>query len=707
MKKIIYMCGHFATGTKQFDGQTIKTRILFDQLVKRYGKKNVKIIDTYGWRKHSFRLFRECKKAARNASDIIIMPADKGTRVFVPLFVNLKKRNSFKLHHVLIGSELYILTERNKYLRNKAKKIDYIYAENHSLIKKLRNQGIKNVVYMPNFKVLKKVRKVSGIHHKNLHTCIFSRIEEEKGIIDAIDVMNKYNDNHEEKIFLDIYGKIKDIFEKEFNSAIVGNKYIKYLGVVDQDDSVKTIKKYDLLLFPTRYKTEGIPGTIIDAYFAGLPVLSARWENFDEIITEGKTGISYNFGDVNDFYDKLSKIAQDKKILMEFKENCLSAAEKYTPENAMPILTGNIKMTDKKKIVLYIDSMHRGGAERVMSIIANHFADENDVVLVTDLPVVKNESNYTISKKVKCVCLQPKSKMFLLKNWQRIKELRRIVKVNNADIVLSFLREQNYRMILATMGLKCKKCVSVRNDPNREYGSSWVNKKIANKIFGFADECVFQTNDAKRYFSKKIQKKSVIIANPIDEKFFKVKRAKQPKNIITVGRLEPQKNHKLLIESFARISDRIPDEKLLIYGDGSLRNELQKYIDELGLHDRVLLMGKFCDIEKELAKARLFVLSSDYEGMPNALMEAMAAGVPCVSTDCPCGGPRKLFCDKNSNNLVSCSDAKKMSEAMYKVMKENDLNVEVKKNCGTIVYYCTEKIMQKWGRLFTDEESVV
>jgi len=706
MRKV-YVCGHFAIGTKQFDGQTIKTHIIFDQLVKKYGKNSIKIIDTYGWKKHPFKLLRDCKNASKKASDVIIMPADKGTRVFVPLFVKLKRKNNFVLHHILIGSELYVLTKKNFYLKNKIKKVDYIYAENYNLIKKLQNQGILNVIYMPNFKTLKKSRGNKKLvkEGKDLYTCIFSRIEEEKGIIDAINVVDKYNDSHDNKIFLDIYGKIKKEFEGTFRDAILDNKYIKYIGTVDQNNSVSIIEKYDLLLFPTKYRTEGVPGTIIDAYFAGLPVLSARWENFDEIIIEGKTGIGYKFGDVEDFYKKLSSIAQDKKTLLKFKRNCLDMADDYSPKKAMPILTERINNPVKRKILLYVDSMNRGGAERVMSIIANYFVGKNDVVLVTDIPIVNNENNYAISKRVECICLRPKSKRFLLKNWQRIKELRKIIKLNDADIALSFLGEQNYRMILATMGLGCKKCISVRNDPNIEYGSSWVSKKITNIIFGFADTCIFQTNDAKKYFSKKIQKKSVVIANPIDEKFFKVKRVKKPKDIVTVGRLEPQKNHKLLIEAFAMIHDKIPNERLLIYGDGSLKNELRKYIDEFDMRGDILLMGKSCDIEKELAKAKLFVLSSDYEGMPNALMEAMAVGLPCISTDCPCGGPRDLIKDKKNGLLIHCDDVDRLSDIMLINMKKNDLD-KIGENARKSMLKCRiDRIIPLWEKALLQSDS--
>lgn len=359
-------------------------------------------------------------------------------------------------------------------------------------------------------------------------------------------------------------------------------------------------------------------------------------------------------------------------------------------------------MRNRKSIVLYIVSMHRGGAERVMSILANSFARMGyNVTLVTDIPVLDNEENYYLIKKIKRISIESHYKDYLLKNIYRLIQLRRIVKEEKADVVLSFLGKQNYRMLLATIGLKCRKCVSVRNDPNREYGKSIFRKWLANRVFSLADACVFQTGDAKSYFNKKVQMKSVIIPNPIDEKFFDVKRVKNPRNIVTVGRLEPQKNHKLLIDAFALVADKIENEKLLIFGTGSLRESLQEYINNIGMCDRIVLMGEVDCIEKELAKARLFVLSSDYEGMSNSLMEAMAVGVPCISTDCPCGGARELL-RQDEGCLVPCNDTKGLGKAICFVINNGYDNMAI-----DMSRYKIEEVVLKWKDiLFLRSESI-
>lgn len=346
-KKLIYFIGHFANGTEQFDGQTIKTHILFDKLAAKYGSENVAFVDTFEWAKKPLKLIRGCIGAAKNADNILIMPASRGAKTIVPLFVWLKKRYDFKLHYILIGGRIYAVARKNTLLREKMKKVDYIYAENHGVIEKLNDLNIRNVYYMPNFKNLKKSSYQRKDADNDLHCCVLSRIEKKKGIIDAVEVVDKYNRLHEDKIYLDIYGKIGDNFKNEFEQATFGKNYIKYTGIVKPEDSAKTIEKYSLLIFPTKYKTEGVPATIIDSYFAGTPVLASKWENFNEIITEGKTGFGYEFDNKKDFYNKLESIAKNRKQLSKLRESCLAAADNYSPEKATHILVANI---DEEKI---------------------------------------------------------------------------------------------------------------------------------------------------------------------------------------------------------------------------------------------------------------------------------------------------------------------------------------------------------------------
>lgn len=349
----------------------------------------------------------------------------------------------------------------------------------------------------------------------------------------------------------------------------------------------------------------------------------------------------------------------------------------------------------EKKIIFYIDYMDNGGAQRVMSVLANYLDNQGyKVILVNDFKPIAYE--YPISSNIKRLFLRENNAGNpIIKNIQRIKNLRRFTKKYSPDVVLSFLGRPNKRMLIATIGVHCKKIVSVRNDPNKEYGKSYLKKILANCLFCLADGCVFQTEDASRYFWKRIRKKSKIIFNPVDDKFYKMPNTKSRKSIITVGRLEPQKNHKLLIDAYEQCLKGNIEDDLFIYGDGKLRKELEDYVEEKGIGSHVHFEGVVANIEEKLNEARLFILSSDYEGMPNSLMEAMASGVAVISTNCPCGGPKTLIQNENQGILVPCNNKDAMTRAMEKVL--NGKYLDMGKNARERAEdFKTDKIVKIW-----------
>ena len=351
----------------------------------------------------------------------------------------------------------------------------------------------------------------------------------------------------------------------------------------------------------------------------------------------------------------------------------------------------------KFKIILYIDVMYRGGAQRVMSILANYLSSKKfDVVLITDFYSNDNKKEYVLSKNIKRIALQTNNQgNILIKNFTRIINLRKIIKEENPNIILSFLGRPNIRMLLSSIGLKTKKIVSVRNDPIKEYGNNIFKKIITNLIFLLADGYVFQTSDAKKYFIKRIQKKSKIILNPVDDKFYNMKSIKNRHNIVTVGRLEPQKNHKLLLDAYAEIVKEYPQEDLIIYGDGSLKQELVNYAFKKNISQKVHFKGNIENVEDKLNKAKVFILTSDYEGMPNALMEAMAIGVACISTDCPCGGPRALIENNSQGILFPCNDKNKLITAIKKVLDGNFIEIGTNAKLRAEEFRMN-KIMKEW-----------
>lgn len=313
------------------------------------------------------------------------------------------------------------------------------------------------------------------------------------------------------------------------------------------------------------------------------------------------------------------------------------------------------------KILFYINAIHDGGAERVMVNLAKYFSDTGyETILVTSFI---DTWEYKIEGNVKRLTLEEKEikQGRIKRNFSRIVKLRDILKKEKPDVAVSFMAEPNFRLLIASLGLNVKTIVSVRNDPNKEYAGK-IGKFVGKWILPIADGCVFQTKEAQEWFPERLQRKSTIIFNAVKEEFFHIERTPMVGEIVACGRLVSQKNHKLLIDAFAEVVKEHPYARLKIYGEGSLRDVLQEQINKLGLQENAFLMGATNDVAKALQTADLFVLSSDYEGMPNALMEAMAAGVPCISTDCPCGGPRELFRELLYNQLISIKDKNSMAE---------------------------------------------
>ena len=337
----VSICGHFGLGKELFDGQTVKTRTVYQALLIYISANTINVIDTYKWKKAPFSLLIKVLKASFNSKNIIILPAHKGIKIFLPLFVFFKRFFGYRLHYIVIGEWLDNLTNNNKWLKFFLKEIDYIYVETEFLKNLLeKNLFLKNVVVMPNFKDLniisKKDIQLKKLATGNLRFCMFARVMKEKGVEDAINIVHKINNAYGyKKCSLDIYGAIEKNYESNFKNLICKfPQFIRYCGCVEPNKSVEIIKNYDLLLFPTKFYTEGVPGTIIDAYAAGVPVIAAKWQSADEIVKNRITGLLFEFNNILDFEKKVKEyIELNNDLKYKYKINCLNMSYKFLPEN--------------------------------------------------------------------------------------------------------------------------------------------------------------------------------------------------------------------------------------------------------------------------------------------------------------------------------------------------------------------------------------
>ncbi|WDL92128.1 glycosyltransferase [Bacillus sp. HNR-4] len=338
------VCGHFGSDKNLLNGQTVKTKLLTEELRMALGTQDVGIVDTHNWKTNPLKLFVDCYLLIKNCENVVILPAQNGISVFVPLFLFLNRIYKRKLHYVVIGGWLpNLLTEKSK-LKNQVSKLDGVYAETNSMIKSLRQLGLNNVKKLMNFKPLDILPKneLSFSNGKPFKLCTFSRVMKEKGIEDAVQVVENINNSKGEVIFtLDIYGQIEEEYKERFEKLQRDfPNYISYKGSVDFDKSVGILKDYYALLFPTHFKTEGIPGTVIDAYAAGIPVIASKWNSADEIIIEGTTGYIYDFMCLAELELILNSVLDNPKKMENMKESCLEKAEEFLPKK---IISGFIQ----------------------------------------------------------------------------------------------------------------------------------------------------------------------------------------------------------------------------------------------------------------------------------------------------------------------------------------------------------------------------
>lgn len=356
-----------------------------------------------------------------------------------------------------------------------------------------------------------------------------------------------------------------------------------------------------------------------------------------------------------------------------------------------------------KTIAFYCSSLTKGGAERVFANLAEYFTDKGySVYMVTQY---RQQDEYQLQDRITRILSditpEEEKKGRIGNFFARYFKLRNIFKKIKPDIVFSCNGKNNFMAECANFGLPDKVVVSVVADPKMEYPTKMM-RFLAGVLFRFADGIVFQTKEAASFFPGAIQKKSVILPNSINPQFIRPRfEGKRDPEIVAVGRLDDNKNHAMLLTAFAKIKDQFPDYRVVIYGEGEDREKLAKLIVDLGLEGRAELPGRVDKIEEKIYKSTLFVMTSDTEGMPNAMLEAMSLGLCVISTDCPCGGPGEMITSGVNGYLVPVRDTKKLQEQMAYCLSHPEAMEQTGKMAAMIQKsMAPEQVNKKWEDYF-------
>lgn len=335
----------------------------------------------------------------------------------------------------------------------------------------------------------------------------------------------------------------------------------------------------------------------------------------------------------------------------------------------------------KKSIAFVLPNLNAGGAQRVVSTLANLLIKEFHVSVITSY---RSDSFYYLHPEVNlefCVNTynsDPNIYQSLINHFALVKNLIKILKFNNTDIIIGFLPIANIHAIIASKFLRIPNIISERANP--EYStlnSFWTF--IRKRAYPLSNCLIVQTQSNKKYFRSFIKSEIQVIKNPINLDFLIKRdlRVKKENIVLNVGRLAEPKNQDLLIRAFSNINHS--GWKLILVGDGVNYNQYKNLVNTLEMQKHIILAGNSTDVSTYYNKAKIFAFTSKYEGFPNVILEAMSYGLACISTDCP-HGPSEIIENYKNGLLIPVANQNALEIGLTKLMEKKDLRLELSKN---------------------------
>ncbi|MBR3941792.1 MAG: glycosyltransferase family 4 protein [Clostridia bacterium] len=341
MKKV-GIIGHFAFGKNKLNGQTVKTLAVAKILTDAFGEDAVLCKDTCGGAMSLLRIFKDAKELCRGCEHKIVMLAQNGLKHLVPVLYRANGKSGEKMHLIAIGGWLPEYLVENHKIAEKIREFSGVYVETEEMEAKLRRMGFKNIILLPNFKPFeKRVENVKNFISEPVRLCTFSRVTAEKGIREAMLAVQLANRKGKRKYELCVYGQVDKSFEKDFFELLVDDNSISYGGEIAYDACVHTLKSFDGLLFPTYYAGEGLAGTILDAFSAGLAVIASDFKYNRQYIEHGRNGLLVPPNDAAKLADAIVELYEERDVI-EMRNASLRFADRFGAKRAAEILLEKI-----------------------------------------------------------------------------------------------------------------------------------------------------------------------------------------------------------------------------------------------------------------------------------------------------------------------------------------------------------------------------
>ncbi|WP_136192301.1 glycosyltransferase family 4 protein [Actinomyces procaprae] len=666
----IGLIGRIDSGGALTDGQTVKTRTLYRGLVSRFGAERIIAVDTRDYRHRAPQVTRELLRCLGTCDDVIVLLSAGGRRALFPILAVAARLGRKRVYHSLIGGRLAddIVRDRSGRLVRQLNSFAVNWVESHALADRLGELGVGNAVYLPNFKDLPELPAASPVPERRpVRLCTFSRVTARKGITNAIEAVTAINARAgANTAALDVYGPLDPAYADEFQRLLAVHPSARYMGQVAPDEGARILRDYYALLFPTQWPGEGVPGTIIDAMAAGLPVVASRWPYYGEILQDGVTGLSYDYDHPEQLRDTLRRFLDlPEAQVAAMRQGMRDRVAAYSSQEVVGEIIRTIEAgscapqaqpappASQPRVLLVVHGLNTGGAETMVATLAAELVAAAVPVRVvslhgadTDVGARMREAGIDVVAINKAPGPDPRT----------ILALRRQIQEFAPTVVHTHLPVLQYVMPAVRLsGTGARVIHTVHNLAAKETRRS-VLRRLNRRAFTHGVMPVALTEQVQDSVCREygLEPDAVpIVGNGVGIERFRCEPRTGGDGVVRllcVARMVPAKNHALLLETMAEIRRSGMDASLTLVGDGPLRGRLETQARALGLADRVHFAGVHRDPGPFYRDADLFVLLSDYEGQPMSLIEAMAAGLPVVAT--PVGGVPDVVVDGLSGVLV-------------------------------------------------------